>query len=471
MTNKYTQSGSYYPQQTTSSYDISKSEQYNPTRDPDIIPGNSKARSAYARMLSMDATIYGLVSVYQYHEMYRQAINIEGADYVGFNKFVHDRELATPGYKAFKSPNVDTIYSNAWLDLTRGPMLVEVPAFGERYYTLQFLDMYGNATNISLRTKGSDAGSYLIALTDWDGEIPQGVTLFTVSTPYQWILMRIFPRKESELSEVHKLQDDVKITPFASNSDVDHKHPVIGGRYPVAVADEAFGFFKVLDFVIRSNGHPIQEDALTYRYRAIGVGGVEVFELEGLDSAIQEGMQDGFADAMKVIASSQSQLGVPLDTHWTKLNSKAAYGFNYLSRAAINYVGLGANVIEENQSFNTFRDETGEFLDGSKESYTFHFDTPPPVDSFWSITLYDAVSKELFPNSVERYAINDRTPGLRFKPDGSLTITIQHNPPTDKANWLPAPAGRFYLVIRAYMPRPELLEGKWSPEGVRCNGD
>ncbi|OLO26609.1 hypothetical protein BTR23_22565 [Alkalihalophilus pseudofirmus] len=454
----------------TPSYDVSKVEQYAPVRHPDILPNESAARVAYARMLSMDATIYGLVSVFQYREMYRQAINHESSDYVGFNKFVHDRELAKPGYKAFKSPNVDTIYSNAWLNLTDGPLLIETPEFGERYYTLQLLDMYGNTTNISLRTKGPNAGSYLVTTTDWQGELPSGVTQFKVATPYQWILMRIFPLNEFDLPEVHALQESVKIISLTSDVNENKGFPQIGGSFPLAESDGPAGFFKILDFILRSNGKPAQEDALTYRYRALGIGGQIPFDFDTLDPEVQEGMIAGYADAMKVITSSQSQLGIPLSTHWVKTNSKGAYGFNYLSRAAVNYVGLGANVVEENQSFVTFHDENGEPLDGSKGRYVLHMDSPPPADAFWSVTLYDANTKELYPNSINRYCLNDRTTSLQYGPNGSVTITVQHTPPTENTNWLSAPKGAFYLSIRSYMPRPELLEGKWEPEGVRYIG-
>ncbi|MCM3766180.1 DUF1254 domain-containing protein [Neobacillus niacini] len=421
-------------------------------------------------MLSMDATIYGLVSVYQYREMYRQAINHESSDYVGFNKFVHDRELAKPGYKAFKSPNVDTIYSNAWLNLTKGPLLIEVPAFGERYYTLQLLDMYGNTANISQRTHGSNAGRFLVTATDWQGELSPGVTPFKVSTPYLWILMRIFPLHEFDLPEVHALQDAVKITPFTSDVKASEEFSLFGGTYPQAELDGPAGFFKILDFVLRSNGKPAQEDGLTYRYRTIGIGGQIPFDFDNLYPESQEGMIAGYADAMNVITNSQSQLGIPLCTHWVKTNSKGAYGFNYLSRAAVNYVGLGANVVEENQSFVTFYDENGNQLDGSKGRYVLHMDSPPPADAFWSLTLYDAKTKELSPNSINRYCINNRTTGLQYGRNGSVTITVQHTSPTENTNWLPAPNGPFYLSIRSYMPRPELLEGKWEPEGVRYIG-
>lgn len=448
------------------SYDVSKVEQYSPVRHSDIVPRDGAAREAYARMVSMGATIYGLASVYQYREMYRQAVNEAGSDYVGFNKFVHDRELARPGYKAFKSPNVDTMYSNAWLNLSEGPLLIEIPAFGERYYTLQLLDMYANASNISLRTSGAGEGKYLIATTDWEGQVPPGFIPYKVSTPYQWILMRIFPLNASDLAEVHALQEAVRITPLPSGE----KAHAVRLEYPPAGQGGPIPFFRILDFVLRTNGKPLQEEGLTSCYRSIGIGTKDPFDFDQLDIEVQKGMIAGYDDAMTVIAASQSQLGMPLDTHWVKTNSKGAYGFNYLSRAAVNYVGLGANVVEENQSFVTFHDADGKPLDGSKGQYIFHMNTTPPVDAFWSVTLYDANTKELYPNAINRFAINDRTAGFPFGSDGSVTITIQHERPLNDANWLPAPNGPFYLSIRAYMPRKELLEGEWLPDGVKYVG-
>lgn len=449
------------------SFDPSTVDQYAPTSYPDIVPGDAAARTAYARMLSMDATIYGFGSVYLYGLMYRQAIDPKSPDYIGFNRFAHDREMAKPGYK-FRSPNVDTLYSNAWLDLTREPVLISTPAFGSRYYTLQFVDMYGNASNISLRTKGPGPGRYLIVTPEWEGDVPPGFTPFTVSTPYQWILMRVFPLDESDLCEVHRLQDAVTIEPLVSNPSAGQACGATAGNYPPAVLDDPVGFFKVLDFVIRATGHPIQEEALTYRYRVIGIGGSTPFDFDALDDATREGIKAGFADGMKVINTSRSQLGSPLDTHWVKTNSKGRYGFNYLARATLNYVGPGANVVEENQSFVTFKDDTGLPLDGSKGEYVFKMDSTPPVDSFWSLTLYDdSELGELYRNNLNRYAISNTTPGLKYGPDGSLTIYIQHRPPSDTANWLPAPNGPFFLGLRAYMPRAELLEGKWLPRGVR----
>ncbi len=122
-------------------------------------------------MLATDATIYGLPSVFQYAQLYEQAVDVSSASYTGFNRFLHQRDIATPEFAAFKTPNVDTLYSNAWLDLSGGPAIIEVPPIEDRYYTLQFVDMYGNSTNLSSRTVGPGGGRFFVATTTWDGDV------------------------------------------------------------------------------------------------------------------------------------------------------------------------------------------------------------------------------------------------------------------------------------------------------------
>ena len=167
---------------------------------------------------------------------------------------------------------------------------------------------------------------------------------------------------------------------------------------------------------------------------------------------------------MKIIVASRAQLGATTDTGWTRVE-KARYGFNYLSRATVNYVGLGANVDAENLSFNTFADGEGRPLDASKGAYSLSF-KPPPVNAFWSVTLYDAATLALYPNELQRYLINDRTPGLKTNRDGTIDLRIQHGRPRETANWLPAPDRPFYLVVRSYLPKPEMISGGWRPEPV-----
>lgn len=446
-----------YPWQPTPSYPIQTVDQFAPTPVGDVLPSDPAARTTLARALAMEAVIYGLPAVYQYREMFQQALDQKSPRYTGFNRFAHDRNLAGPDYKAFKSPNSDTLYSNAWLDLTAGPVLIETPDVPLKYYTLNFLDMFSNASNIGTRTFGSKAGRYLVAPAGWTGEVPAGATLFRVATPHAWILMRVFAQTPAEVEIARRIQDSVKIIPLASPSAAAHRPP--------ADVDTAAGFLRVLDHVLRTNGHPDQEDALVYGFRRIGLGGAEPFDPARLDPQTRAALEAGFNDAMKVIGASRAQLGVPTGAGWTRVE-KARYGFNYLSRATINYVGLGANVDAENLSFNTFVDGAGAQLDGGKADYAFTLKPPPPVNAFWSVTLYDARTLALYPNAQGRYLINDRTPGLKVEPDGAVRLQIQHARPKSAANWLPAPDGPFYLVVRSYLPKPEMTSGGWRPEPV-----
>jgi hypothetical protein len=447
-----------YPWRPAPSYLLEKVDQFVPSPANDVLPKDPAARATLARALAMEAVIYGLPAAYQYREMYAQALDRADPRYVGPNRFAHGRDLAGPDYKAFKTPNSDTLYSNAWLDLTGGPVLIETPDVPLRYYTLNFLDMFSNASNIGTRTFGSRAGRYLIVPANWTGEAPPGATVFRVATPRVWVLMRVFAQEPSEVATARAVQDAVKITPLAP--------PKAGpGEYPRPDVDTAGGFFKVLDHVLRTDGHPDQEDALVYRFRTIGLGGREPFDMARLDPETRAAVEAGYQDAMKIIVASRAQLGAATDTGWTRVE-KAQYGFNYLSRATINHVGLGANVDAENRSFNTFVDGQGRPLDGSKARYSFTLAPPPPVDAFWSVTLYDAATGQLYPNPLKRYLINDRTPGLKVGPDGSVTLQIQHKKPRSPGAWLPAPEGPFYLVVRAYLPKPEMISSGWRPEPV-----
>jgi hypothetical protein len=445
-----------YPQFPTASYSLGQVDQFNPSLRADVLPRDGAARSAYARAIAMDATIYGLASVLQYREMFLQAVDPSSDRHVGFDRFIHDRDLAGPDYRPFKSPNSDTLYSNAWLDLSDGPVLIETPDIPLKYYTLNFLDMYANATNISTRTFGSKAGRYLIAPANWRGPVPDKVTLFRVATPYMWVLFRVFAQRPDEVMTARAIQDSIKITRLQPRS--------TKAGFPAPETDNAAGFFRVLDHVLRTNGHPDQEDALVYRFRSIGIGGTEKFDAARLDPEIRAGIDAGFADAMNIIKSSRSQLGTPTDTNWNR-TEKARYGFNYLNRAVINHVGLGANVEEENLSFNTFADGTGKALDGSKQDYTLTI-KPPPVHAFWSVTLYEGSTFALYPNEMKRYLINAQTPGLQFEPDGTVRMRIQHARPATAENWLPAPNAPFYIAIRSYLPKPEMISGGWRPEAI-----
>lgn len=427
----------------------------------DVVPRDAEARRAWAQALAFDATVYGTVSVLQYRQMYEQAIDRGQPGFTGFNVFAHDRELAKPGYAPFKSPNADTLYSNAYLDLSRGPVLLEVPDTNGRYYTANFLDMYGNATNISARTHGMHGGHYLIVPANWQGTVPPGVEPFRVTTPYVWILLRILVTDETDCREANALQDRFRLTPQYGASGSEPVWPE--GRFT-----DATGFFRILDATLRTNGYPAQEEALVRRYRGIGLAGPQTFDSVIADPAIRAGLEAGYADARQVIETSIGQNGRPVGA-WMEPLDIGRYGFNYLYRASVNTLGTGANVTDENYPFTTFRDGDGEPLDGRRGDYELVLAPPPPARFFWSVTVYDALTRELVPNPARRYLVNDRTPGLVRGKDGAVTIRFQTREPSKelRVNWLPVPEGRFYVAIRAQGPEPELIEGRWRPPAIR----
>jgi hypothetical protein len=429
---------------------------------PDLLPANSATRERYARALALDATIYGLPSVFQYAQMVAQALDESSAAYTGFDVWRHQRNLATPDFDAFKTPNVDTLYSNAWLDLTDGPALIRIPPIRSRYYTLQFLDAFSNATNLSSRTIGDEGGLFLVTPPGWSGAVPAGVTRFPVASRYMWILMRILVRdSQDDLDEVRALQDAVEITPTA---EVGRGDFVIVS--PEAAETDWRSFFEALDFSLRANGHPVSEEAYVHRFRSIGLGGRRPLEIGALDDAVRRGLEAGFGEAVDLIQSTRGEYAEPVgDTGWIT-GSGGEDGFDYLRRAIRNFIGTGGNLRAEKVFFAAHTDALGERLDASRSAYLVTLDPPPPVDGHWSLTLYPNATGLLYPNEIDRYAVAATTPGLEYGADGSLSVRIQHRRPADAANWLPAPAGAFYLDLRTWEPRDEIRLGLWRPGAV-----
>src|ERR1051325_131469 len=187
-------------------YELSQVDHLQVDARPDVVPRDAGERERHARRLAAEAAIYGLPSVYQYAQMVVQAVDTSSPMYTGFDAWYHQREVSTPQFDLFKTPNVDTLYSNAWLDLTQGPAVIRIPAIRARYYTLHFLDAYSNATNLSSRTVGEDGGTFLVTPPGWDGSVPAGTTRFRVASPYMWILMRILVvSSEEDVEEVRAL--------------------------------------------------------------------------------------------------------------------------------------------------------------------------------------------------------------------------------------------------------------------------
>jgi hypothetical protein len=448
--------------QITRGYELEDVDQLQVEARPDVLPEDVEHRERYVRALAAEAAIYGLPSVYQYAQMIGQAVDESSPAFTGFNRWYHQRDVATPEFRVFKTPNVDTLYSNAWLDLSEGPVRVRVPEIRARYYTLHFLDAYSNSTNLSSRTVGVSGGDFLVTPPGWKGDVPDGMTRFRVASSYMWILMRILVRPSpGDVEAVRALQDAVEIT---ATRRVEHRDFVIVS--PEAAETDWRSFFSVLDSSLRLNGHPVHEDAYVYRFRNIGLGGPEPLRVDELDGATRRGLEAGFTDAMQLLQGARSQYASRVgDTGWIS-GSGGEDGFNYMRRAIRNLIGTGGNLSEEKVFYAVHATPAGEPLDGSTTSYVVRLDPPPPVDGHWSLTLYPTATGFLYPNEIDRYAIAATTQGLEFDADGSLTVVIQHERPANAANWLPAPAGRFYLDLRTWGPSPEVYRREWQPGPV-----
>lgn len=440
-------------------YSFDAVAQHAPTTAPDLVPDDDPSAFELGRALAFEATLYGLPAVLQYAQCCEQTTVTEDGSWDHVNVFRHERRTAGPDFDAFRVPNVDTLYSNVWLHLDGGAVRVHLPDFGERYYTLNLLDMHGNATNISTRTHGRGPGDHLLALPEWSGDDPGR---FTVASPVMWGLLRVQLLGNQDAAAVAELQDAVTVRP------VDGSLAGFGTGLPRVSATQVeadwTAFATALDAALRVGGVAREEVAHVARFRSIGIGGTETFDPAAASPALRQGCLAGFEAAMTLVRSNQHQLGTPIPSGWTRVENKGRHGHNVTARAIMNFVGLGANVVEENTSFNTRVDAEGRALDGGHGEYRLVLDPPPPVDSFWSLTLYSAETGRVVANELDRYAVGSTTPGVAPASSGEpVHIAIQTSDPGPGPVWLPAPDDEFFLVLRAYGPRREMLEHVWNP--------
>lgn len=420
---------------------------------PDAVPLAAEHRRTRARTLASLATVYGMPAVLQHDLLRREAW---GEDATPLSTFRHERTLATPHFAGFRVPNVDTLYSSAWVDLTGGPVDLTLPDLRGRYFTLQLLDAFGNATNLSRRTVGDARRFTLVppASTAPPDEV-SGRTAVQVDSRVMWVLMRI-QVGATDLDEAHALQDQVHLAPHGGSTLAPQQS---GGD----VESDPLAFLETLDAALRLQGHPLEDAALVAQLRAIGVAGEHPFDAALLDEATLDGIADGFAEAMDLVSANRSLLGTPTPGGWTRVADKGRHGHRHLNRAIMNFVGLGANVEEENTSFNTYVDAEGSPLDG-RRTYEIDLDDAPDCDAFWSITLYEAATGALHDAPDGRHGVGSASGGRTAAVSGRVVVGPE---PADGAAWLPTPPGPFFLVLRTYAPGPDVVSGAWTPPPVR----
>jgi len=413
----------------------------------------------------------------------KQLTNVERPTGGGYsapmNSFANVAEYPSADDKAVVRPNFDTLYSSAWLDLTKDPVIVSVPDTDGRYYLLPMLDMWTNVfASPGWRTTGTQAGDFAILPPGWrpEGtELSDGVQQIDAPTPYVWIIGRIKTDGPKDYDAVHKIQDGLKITPLSGwgkppQAVAGKVDPGVDMRTPpkVQVDRMAAGeYFAHAAEIMKLQPPHITDQPILARMARIGIERGQSFDLAKVDPTIRRALESAPKDAQQLMAWKVPTLARVVNEWSMNTDTMGVYGNYYLKRAIVAQLGLGANLPQDAIYPLNLGDEHGRPLDGTSD-YRIHFEEAelPPVDAFWSITLYDQQGYQVA-NSLNRFALSSWMP-LERNPDGSLELYFQNESPgADKeANWLPAPKGPFNLTMRLYAPKSDALTGKWNPPPV-----
>ncbi|WP_416051455.1 DUF1254 domain-containing protein [Cupriavidus basilensis] len=372
------------------------------------------------------------------------------------NHFIHTRQLLGPQHRQVVTPNNDTLYSNAWMDLSQGPLLLDVPDSLGRYYVLGLLDFYTNPFGyIGTRTTGNGRGRLLLHGPRWQGDVPAGATAIACPTDAVWLLGRVLVDGEADLPAVHALQDQFRLSTLAGASAA---RAFDVRMQPGEHLGDSRRYAEVVNQALRENPPPPAEAALVAGFAPFGIGADCDAAALGDDALARLG------DAIQaVLAELATPLPSDLGGGWTlPVEIRESFGTRFAERALVARNYIGALGVQEAMYVMADRDSEGAPLDG-RVGYELVFpaDALPQVGAFWSLTMYDKADCMLVDNVLGRYSLGDRSPSLRYAPDGSLRLRLSATPPAepaDEGNWLPAPAGPFYVTLRLYVPQPAHLD-------------
>lgn len=387
------------------------------------------------------------------------------------NQFAHFSEFPTSSFTDVVKPNADTLYSSAWLDLSYEPLVLHVPDTNGRFYLMPMLDAYTNIfESPGKRTTGTEANDFVIVGPFWDGVLPDGVTKIQSPTELVWILGRTQTNGIDDFDAVNEIQKQFTLTPLSSfgklyqpSQTVDVDLSIDMKTPPVTKTEQADVsiYFDRITTLMKANP-PTSDDADSVaQFAKIGIIPGEKFDSSNLDPKIIEAIELGAKEGLKKIKSNIANVGTN-ENGWQIARDLGSYGTNYLLRASVAYMGLGANLPEDAIYPMAYVDSNGDTLNGNNQ-YVIHFpkNQTPPVHAFWSLTMYNMA--ELFvENPIDLYAIGNLNE-LEYNEDGSLDIYIQHEVPEEnESNWLPAPDDDFNITMRMYWPQESVIDGTWS---------
>ncbi len=397
---------------------------------------------------------------------------------VPVNTFGHKRAFPDAAFTDVVSPNADTLYSSAWLDLSKEPMVLSVPDTSGRYYLMPMLDAWTNVfASPGKRTTGTKRGVFAIVGPNWQGQLPKGVKEIRSPTDMAWLIGRIQTNGKQDYANVHRLQDQFRLVPLSawrkgSRTAVQPvpRAAMIDTETPPAeqvAAMDAQAFFTRLAALLPANPPAADDTAMVEKMQRMGIKAGQPFKTTVLEPSTARAVQEGASAALTMIKANGRKSAAG-NMGWRVQRDIGVYGTDYGRRAVVAMFGLGANLPEDAIYPTARADAMGRPFDGGSR-YVLHFDKSqlPPVKAFWSLTMYN--EKQAFvSNSMQRYAIGSRD-RLRYNRDGSLDIYIQYERPDERkvSNWLPAPPDAFNLMLRAYWPDQVVLDGKWMPPAVQ----
>jgi hypothetical protein len=384
------------------------------------------------------------------------------------NQVANAWSMLGPAFEAVQSANSDTQYSVTWFDSSKEPYVLHLPDAKGRFYTFQFIDAWTNNFHYaSTRTMGSQEQAYALVAPGWKGKLPEKVIRVDTPTPTGFIVGRWFVASEKDVAAVNKLQKQVTMTPLGSygKSYTPTKVKVV----PAKKYTGDLAFFEQLGDTLVINGAPASDDGILGLIKNIGLSTDHGFDPSGLSDGEKKQLAQAIKDGEAMIAAKSADMGKDVNGWQLSPVLDEYFGTSYLFRAAIGYQAMFVNTPIEAYYPGAFKDAAGKVLDGSTGKYTITFPKgkTPPVGAFWSVTMYDAKKRLMVENPINRYKIGSADK-LKVDADGSTTLYIQaESPGKDKeSNWLPAPKEPFYMLMRMYLPKIEVLNGQYEIPGV-----
>jgi hypothetical protein len=448
------------------------------SQDTTAAPADSTDwREQYAYSVGVQAYIYsyGLLTLTGLRHQW--VTDPESIPYSALNHLYHFRNIADPSYKSGGSPNNDTLYSWGFFDLSKEPVVLAHPDMGNRYFVFELADMYSdNFGYVGKRATGSKASAFLIAGPGWNGEKPADVRdVIRSPTPYALVFGRSFVEGKEDVPAVNRLQDQFQVVPLGLWGKQDAKLPESRDVWaPYDSKSDPLADWKTINRAMAENPPAAKDEPLLPTFATVGIGPGLTDALEKQDEATKRGLAKAAADGHRIVEGMvvagagnkmvKGWLYPPADT------GRAGLVNDFRSRATCAAAGIICNESAEAVYMPMFVDSDGSRFDGAHR-YTLRFekDGLPPVDGFWSVTMYGP-DYNLVANPINRFAIRDRTPGLKRAADGSLTLYLQSDSPggDKEANWLPTPKqGAFFVTLRNYGPRRPIIDQTWQPPVVK----